>query len=111
MPEEMCRKRLKGWKADRQRRKRKPNFSNRFLIAFFLVHRIELPPVCQSISWHRTINEAATYYKIWKALGSQSIAIVLSEKAPGDHVYVNTTKEAEHCPFEQEKEKNKENCS
>ena len=67
--------------------------------------------ICQSISWHRTINEAATYYKIWKALRSQSIGIVLSEKAPGDHVYVNTTKEAEHCPFEQEKEKNKENCS
>ena len=42
---------------------------------------------------------------------SQIIAIVLSEKAPGDHVYVNTTKEAEHCPFEQEKEKSKENCS
>ena len=42
---------------------------------------------------------------------SQSIAIVLSEKAPGDHVYVNTTKEAEHRPFQQEKEKKKKNCS
>ena len=75
-----------------------------FFKFIFLVHRIELPSVCQSISWHRTINEAATYYKIWKALRSQSVAIVLSEKAPDDHVYVNTFKEAEHCPFEQEKE-------
>ena len=39
------------------------------------------------------------------------LSIVLSEKAPGDHICVNTTKKAEHCPFEQGKEKNKKNCS
>ena len=109
MPAEMCEGRLTGWQAVQGEKTKllQPFFS----CFFFLVHRIEIPPVCQSISWHRTINEAATYYKIWKALRSQSIGIVLSEKAPGDHVYVNTTKEAEHCPFEQEKEKNRENCS
>ena len=29
--------------------------------------------------------------------------MVVSENTPGDHVYVNTTQEAEHCPLNKKK--------
>ena len=44
-------------------------------------------------------------------MSSPTIAIVLSEKAPGDHVHVNTTEKAEHSPFQEKKENNKEHRS